>query len=335
MTPVRAVIYGVGTMGAGVTRLLLDRGVTVVGGIARSPEKVGRDLGRVAGLGRDLGVTVSGDPGEALDRGADVAVLSVNSYMDDHAEHIEACVVRGINVVTIAEEAFFPWWTSPAATDRLDGLARAHGVSVLGTGHQDALWVGVGAQLLGAVERIDAVRWSTLWNPEGGGPELLAAMRVGESAGARAPVDGEGSGPPSFAVAAVDALAAGLGFGPGRRTTTSEPVLATAPVHCASLGRTLPTGSIIGARDIVRREGDGEPTLTFTMTGRLFAEGEQPGEAWEVDGVPNMRLTNTYDGTHHEQVLAQTAHRIPDVIAAPPGWLRHADLPPLRHRRRL
>ena len=45
--PVRAVVYGVGEMGSIVTRLLVERGAEIVGAIARSETKVGRDLARI------------------------------------------------------------------------------------------------------------------------------------------------------------------------------------------------------------------------------------------------------------------------------------------------
>ncbi len=57
MRPVRAIVYGVGAMGSIMARLMLDKGVEIVGAVGRSPEKVGRDLGEVAGLGRPTGVT--------------------------------------------------------------------------------------------------------------------------------------------------------------------------------------------------------------------------------------------------------------------------------------
>ena len=41
MRDVRAVVYGVGAMGSILTRLLLDKGVKIVGAVGRSPEKVG------------------------------------------------------------------------------------------------------------------------------------------------------------------------------------------------------------------------------------------------------------------------------------------------------
>ena len=49
--PIRAIVYGVGAMGAIMTRLMIEKGVEIVGAIARSPDKVGCDLGDVAGLG--------------------------------------------------------------------------------------------------------------------------------------------------------------------------------------------------------------------------------------------------------------------------------------------
>lgn len=41
---IRVIVYGVGAMGAIVTRLLVDKGADIVGAIGRSPLKVGRDL---------------------------------------------------------------------------------------------------------------------------------------------------------------------------------------------------------------------------------------------------------------------------------------------------
>ena len=51
MRRIKAVVYGVGAMNSVATRLMLEKGVDIVGALARSPDKVGRDLGDVAGLG--------------------------------------------------------------------------------------------------------------------------------------------------------------------------------------------------------------------------------------------------------------------------------------------
>jgi 4-hydroxy-tetrahydrodipicolinate reductase len=323
---VRAVVYGVGAMGALVVPELLARDAEIVGAIARSPAKVGRDLGDVAGIGRALGVRVDDDPDAVFAaEAADVAVLAVNSGLPAHAPHIAACLRHGVNVVTICEEALFPWWSAPDLTAELDALARAHGVSILGTGHQDAFWLGVGLALLGASGTVEAVAWESLWSPEGGGAELLVALGIGA-----APTADSGAGYGAhLAASSLDAVAASLGLDPGERTVTSEPLLAEQPRYCAALGRDIVPGEVIGVRDTVERRRPGEPHLTFTMTGRLLSARERPGERWAISGPPELRLSTSYDAGH-VQVVAQAVNRIPDVLDAPPGWLRHDALPPLR-----
>jgi 4-hydroxy-tetrahydrodipicolinate reductase len=105
--------------------------------------------------------------------------------------------------------------------------------------------------------------------------------------------------------------------------------MAVQPRYCAGLGRHIAPGEVIGVRDTVERRGPGEPRLTFTMTGRLLDDGERPGERWTISGQPELRLSTSYDAGH-VQVVAQAVNRIPDVLRAPPGWLRHDALPPLR-----
>src|SRR5262245_46335346 len=75
MPPIRAIVYGVGAMGSIMARLLLEKGVEIVGAVGRSAEKIGRDLGDVAGLGFRTGIAVEPDARPALERGADIAVV--------------------------------------------------------------------------------------------------------------------------------------------------------------------------------------------------------------------------------------------------------------------
>ena len=54
----RIAIYGVGQYGSLIARLAIAKGWPVVAAFNRAGPKVGQDLGRVAGLGRDLGVII-------------------------------------------------------------------------------------------------------------------------------------------------------------------------------------------------------------------------------------------------------------------------------------
>jgi hypothetical protein len=49
MTQIRAIVYGVGLSNRIATRLMVEKGVQVVGAVNRSGPKVGKDLGILTG----------------------------------------------------------------------------------------------------------------------------------------------------------------------------------------------------------------------------------------------------------------------------------------------
>ena len=92
---------------------------------------------------------IDDDPERVLaTRQADIAVIAVASYMSDIYEHLYRCAEHGVNAITIAEEALYPWNTSPTAAAELDRLARQNGVTITGTGHQDVYWVNLVSMVL-------------------------------------------------------------------------------------------------------------------------------------------------------------------------------------------
>ncbi len=330
--PIRAVVYGVGTMNALTTRLLLDKGVDIVGAPSRSPAKVGTDLGIVAGLGRELGVLVESDPERVLsDRTVDIAVVAVNSYMVDHFAHLETCARCGVNAITLAEEALYPWLTSPVLTAKLDRLAKQHHITLTGAGHTDTYWVGLGLSLMGAAHHVDEAIGFATWNIEDYGPEIAHDMRVGQSPETiRAALEGDGAAP-SFGRNALDAIVAGLGLTAVSVSTSSEPVLAETVRHSSSLGVDIEPGLGIGITEVVEVQTAQGARFRFEMTGKIYGPGEMDSGGWSVKGEPNLQLV-TPDIDGRMSTCAQLVNRIPDVINAPPGFVTIDRLPGLRYR---
>lgn len=130
----RVILIGTGGVGRNVTRLLRARDdYEVVAAHTRNPELVGRDVGELSG-GDALGVITTSDSSAALHEPADAAIVATTSHLRDVADDLAAAVGCGLNVLTTAEEAAFPWLVDENIAKQLDGQAREKGVSILGVG---------------------------------------------------------------------------------------------------------------------------------------------------------------------------------------------------------
>ena len=133
---IRVVQVGLGPIGQACVKVLDQKpGVELVGGVDVDPDKVGRDLGEVCGLGRRLGLTVRGDLEAALaEWRPQVALHTTLSFLDRVGDQLVALVRAGMHVVSSTEELFYPFERDAAFCAEIDGLAVRQGVAVVGTG---------------------------------------------------------------------------------------------------------------------------------------------------------------------------------------------------------
>ncbi|MGK0171949.1 MAG: hypothetical protein ACI9W2_003683 [Gammaproteobacteria bacterium] len=328
--PIRAIVYGVGVMGAMMARLMIEKGVEIVGAIARSPDKVGRDLGDVAKLGFHTGVTIESDPEPALKRGADIAVVCVASYLNVMYEHFRICLEHEVNVITIEEESIWPWNTAPKLAGELDALAKAHGVSLAASGAQDVFWMKLVSTLMGAAHRIDSVNGRCIWNADDYGPEVAAHVHLGETPEQFAAYLEKYGWPEFVARPNLEVLIADSRLTVAEVTSTVEPVLATRDTPSSCVG-TILAGRLLGVVDSTRVETVEGPIFNFSMAGRVHGPGESDTNEWTIRGEPDLHLRN--DIVPYRTVTCTTVvNRIPDIIAAPAGLITLDQLPQPRYR---
>lgn len=136
MEPIRVVQMGLGAVGCGIARTALARSqLEVVGAIDVDPHKAGKDLGAVLGIEKPLGIPVCASLAEALAaQPAEVVMQATGSHIPAVAAQLQEIAAACCHVVSTCEELAFPWLRHPGAARDIDAAARAHGVTILGTG---------------------------------------------------------------------------------------------------------------------------------------------------------------------------------------------------------
>lgn len=161
---IKVIQYGLGPIGSAVARLVMERDdLELVGGVDVDPDKVGKDVGEVIGLGQSLGFATDKTLNDTLKRtNADIVLHTTNSYFDQFRSQIDEILEAGLDIVSTSEELSFPWLDNKEIADQIDALAKKVGKTVLGTGVNpgflmDSLPINLSA-ICQQVDHIEVVR---------------------------------------------------------------------------------------------------------------------------------------------------------------------------------
>jgi hypothetical protein len=128
----RVTLVGLGAIGREVLKALVTKQTVVVVAVA-DPAFTGQDAGAVAGIA-PLGITVSATVAEAFSTPSDVAVVLTTSGTAEMVPIVEAAAAGRLHIVSTCEDLSYARLATPDEARRIDEIARAAGIVVLGTG---------------------------------------------------------------------------------------------------------------------------------------------------------------------------------------------------------
>ncbi len=328
MERVKVVLYGVGAVGSLIARFLLKKeGVEIVGAIDVAKGKVGKDLGEILDLDRRLGVKVTSDTRQVLQKTEPhVVVHTTSSYLRDTYPQLAEVVEHGVSIVSTCEELSYPYCSDPRLAEKLGALAKKHEATILGTGiNPGFLMDTLVITLTAACQKIYSVK----------------AVRVMNAATRRVPFQkkiGAGLSRDEFRKAirqkritghvgleqSIEMVAAALAWKLNRvEVCPVKPVIAKKSVRGEAIE--VKAGNVAGLRQIAKGYRYGKEAITLEFQAYIGAEEEY--DSITINGIPkiNQKITPSVHGDLG--TVAMVVNAIPKVINAPAGLVTMKDLP--------
>lgn len=330
----RVMIYGVGYYGMEAVRILVKKGWPIVAAVNRKGPKTGKDLGRLVGLDRDLGVIVQDcETADYAAMNADIALVVQTERLSLNFAAYQRLLEAGINVICHGSESYFPQCADPELAEKIDALAKNNAVSFTGTGIWDFSRIWAGLLIAGPCTELRSLEHRSLTNAELANERMMRAYGVDMTQADFLEHVINIPGQLGELYKGIPALVMhALGFTIKNVTEVREPVLSNKPVWCRILNRMLAPGTTLGLRIIASVETVEGPSASAHIELRILAEGESENMTWSVDGRPPSKIRiDRADGVHTS--ASCMVNRIQDVIAAPPGIRLISQLGPLRPTR--
>ena len=321
--------WGTGMMGQGLLGYILDRprDIDLCGVIVTNPAKEGMTVGEL--LGRPCDVTMTTDFERVLAEKPDVVCINTQSNLDEIEPQVVPALEAGCNVVCIAEKLAYPWASDPGRADLFDRLARAHDVTVLGTGINpgfvlDALIVMWSSICL----RVDAIEASRVNDLSPFGPTVMTGQGVGTTVEQfeRGVADGTIVGHIGFPES-IMLIARAFGWEIDEIVETREPIVteverSTPHVH-------VKAGDVAGCRQVGKGYSHGELKVHLIHPQQIHPEtaGQGTGDYVKIFGDPDVNMANTPEVPGGKGTYASAGNYIRLMPAAPPGMQTVVDLP--------
>ncbi len=334
---VKVVQYGAGKMSVYTMRYVYEKGGEIVGAIDVNPDVIGKDIGEIMGTENKGVKVVALEEAKKMmqETKPDIAIVTTMSLFSDVEDALMLCAKLGINAITTCEEAFYPANSNPVATKKIDEMAKQTGCTITGSGYQDIYWGQLVSSIAGSTQTIKKIKGSSSYNVEDYGIALAKAHGAGLtleefdeqvasvdriSDEERQEIINKGEYLPSYMWNVNGWLCEKLGLTVKSQTQKTVPQTYSEDIYSETLGMTVKAGDATGMSAVVTTETEEGITLETQCIGKVYSKDDFDKNEWTIEGEPTTTLVINRPSTV-ELTCASVVNRIPDVIAAKPGYL--------------
>jgi 4-hydroxy-tetrahydrodipicolinate reductase len=325
MPEVNVAQYGLGSIGCNIARHVLNlSGYRLVGAIDIDPQKIGKDLGEVLGLEKELNVVVSGDTSVLGKVGAELVLHSTTSKLKAIRPQLVEAIEAGCNVISTCEELVYPYARNPEVAMEIDRLAKEHGVAVLGVGVNPGFVMDTLVLMLTAVCQ-DIKRIKITRIVDASKRRLPLQKKIGASLSVKEFNDRVAAGTMGHVglTESTRMVTDTLGWELDSLSESIEPVIARKCVQTKFLK--VEEGMVVGIKQITRGMRGGKEVIALEL--QMYVGAEDPYDEIYIDGVPPIDMF-LRGGVHGDSAtVALVVNYIPHVLASGPGLITTRDLP--------
>jgi len=331
MQNVKVIVWGLGAMGSGMAKMLLNKkGVDIVGAVGRGA-KIGKSMYEVIGVERgDRPEVLIGSPEDVItEKAADVVLCCTDSYTSKAFDRLKFVLEKKINVVSSAEEMSYPKAQEPELANQLDAIAKANGVSILGTGINPGLIMDLLVVVMtGCCESVDSILSRRVNSLSPFGPVVMEEQGIGITVDEfkKGVETGHLAGHVGFHES-INMIADAIGWKVDKITQSMDPI--TTDVDRKSPYGFAKAGNVAG----VAMKGfgyiDGELKIEMDHPQQIEPEqvGVQTGDYVIIKGTPNINMVNSPEVPGGIGTIAMCVNMIPQIINAKPGLQSMITLP--------
>lgn len=326
---VRVALWGLGAMGASIARIMADRrNLEIVGAIDLDESRIGKDLGNVIGLGRALGIPVSGKPDPVLRKGPDIILQATGSFLEQVGPQIIQGLEAGCNLISIAEEMTYPWATDAGLAERIHAMAVDAGLRVLGSGVNPGFIMDTLPLILSAVcTRVDKFEIRRVNDLSAFGRTVMRTQGVGLTGEAfrRGLEKGVVVGHVGFPQS-IHLIASALGWPIDEIRETRSPIISSVKRKTDHVE--VEPGQVAGCRHIARGFSNGIERIVLDHPQQVRPEAEslETGDYIRLRGEPDISLRIKPEIAGGTATAAIAVNLIPRVLESRPGLLCMTDV---------